>query len=93
MASATRTQSTPTLPGVPQQAAEQIRTLAKTVQRQQAQITQLANAGFLTKETADTLYSPPVMAKELSSSGSNPLNVVVAGGRTFLQPQPTKGNK
>lgn len=91
MSSATRTQALPTLPGISKEAADQIRMLVGTVQRLQSRISAQEKAGYLTKQAADTLYSPPVMAKELSANGSAPLNVVTSSGRTFLQPQPVKG--
>ena len=83
----------PTLPGIQKEAADQLRVLAQTVQRQQAQITALGNAGFLTADQAEAKYGPAKMAVELSANGSAPLNVITVAGRMILQPQPTKGRK
>ena len=91
MASATRTQAVPTLPGIPKEAADQIRVLTKTVQRLSARIGNLEGSGFLTADQAEAKYGPATMAKELSANGSAPLNVVTVAGRMILQPQPAKG--
>lgn len=83
-----KTQSTPRLKGIPQEAAEEIRVLAQTIQRLTGRTAALENAGFLTETQAEKKYSPSVMAQELSAAGSAPLNVLSVGGRLIVQPQP-----
>ena len=86
-----RAQPLPQLTGVPKEAAEEIRNLAKVIQRLTSRIAVLEGAGFITAKQAEAKYSPTVMAQALQATGSAPLNVVTVSGQTFLQAQPTKG--
>jgi hypothetical protein len=83
-----RTQSVPALRGVPDQAAEEVRVMARTIQRLEARIRTLEGAGYMTTRQAEARYSPPIMAQELSATGSAPLNVVTVGGQNIIQAQP-----
>jgi hypothetical protein len=90
MSTPRKSQIIPDLPGVPPEAAEQIRTIAQVNHNLEARIRSLENSGFLTQQKADLMYSPPVMAKELSANGSAPLNIVSVSGRLIVQPQPKR---
>lgn len=85
-----RAQPAPKLEGVPREAADEIRSLAQTVYRLTARIQAMESAGYLTVRQAEERYSPPVMAQQLSATGSAPLNVVTIGGTTILQAQPVR---
>jgi len=93
MASPSKTQSAPRLIGVPQEAADEVRSMAQTIYRLEARIRSLEGGGFLTVEQANQMYSPPVMARELSANGSAPLTVTTIGGVPTILAQPTKGRR
>lgn len=89
MASIPKSQTLPSLPGISQEAADQIRQVVATNRRLQARIEALEKAGFITAKQADQQYSPYVMAKALSANGVAPLNVVMVSGTPIIQAQPT----
>lgn len=88
-----RTQSAPRLTGIPQEAADEVRNMAQIIYRLEARIRNMEGKGFLTVEQANQMYSPPVMARELSANGSAPLNVVTVAGSTIIQAQPVARRK